>query len=127
MAPFNFATAAATCSTWLGWAKSILQENYTAPNKLEKARYSLLGHRILHLNKLGQDTRGSSGRKIRSIRLKEETGQRNHPSHLMQMSCPERSKQITNCIHNYIHSLGIGDQSSETNLASREGVEPVRS
>ena len=83
---------------WLGKINPAITVHCT---KLDKTACPLLGQRILHPSKVGQDTEGGTGGKIWSISLKKETGQRNHSSHLVQMSCPKRLKQITNCIHNF--------------------------
>ena len=78
--------------TWLG---KINPARTVRCTKLDKAGCSLLGHRILDLDKAGQDTRGGTWSKIWSISLQKKTGQRNHPGNRVQMSCPGRSKKIT--------------------------------
>ena len=50
----------------MAWPGKINPAGKLNCTKLEKARYSLLGHRVLHLNKLGQNIRVGSRRKVGS-------------------------------------------------------------
>ena len=73
--------------TWLGKINPARKMHCI---KIIKAGCSIPGNRILHLEKGGQNTGGGTGWEIWSISLKQETGQRNHPGHLMQMCHPVR-------------------------------------
>ena len=86
--------------------------------------WTILGSGNIHHHHYVQHCSWGTGRKKWRVGFQKETGQRNHPCHLLQMGFPDRFKCITHCIQCPVQkSLGECDQSSQTNLAHRKGVE----
>ena len=131
VAPFNLATAAATCSTWLGWAKSILQsilqENCTAPNYRKQdihitwpkdfsSQQGWAGHqRQFWVQNTEHPSQGGDGWEESSL-----------PPCADGSPWKVKANNIVKSLL-YFHSLGKSDQSRQSNLAPGESVKPVRS